>query len=70
MINPNYPLPRHARYLNSKQFRVHEPVGMATPTRSMLTIPTVVSAPTVIGGPLRAWSHAHHPNTNSSSGGK
>lgn len=68
MYNPQYPLPRHARYLNSKQFRVHEPVGMQTPMRSMLTIPTVVSAPTVIGGPLRAWSHAHHPGTNSYGG--
>jgi len=52
-VNPNYPRPRHARYLNASQFRVHEPVGMATPTRSMKIIPRVTSAPRVSFKPLR-----------------
>lgn len=47
MINPNYPRPKHARYLNASQFRVHEPVGMATPTRTMKIIPRVTSSSTV-----------------------
>lgn len=51
-MNPNYPRPRHARYLNSSQFRVHEPVGMATPTRSMKIIPRVTSAPRAKPRPL------------------
>jgi len=52
-VNPNYPRPKHARYLNASQFRVHEPVGMATPTRSMKIIPRVTSAPRVSFKPLR-----------------
>lgn len=46
-MNPNYPRPKHTRYLNASQFRVHEPVGMLTPTRSMKVIPRVTSAPRV-----------------------
>jgi hypothetical protein len=41
MQNPNYPRPKHARYLNTSQFRVHEPVGMTTPVRSMKIVPSV-----------------------------
>jgi hypothetical protein len=51
-INPNYPRPKHARYLNASQFRVHEPVGMLTPVRSMKIIPRVTSAPQVRPKPL------------------
>jgi hypothetical protein len=58
-MNPNYPRPRHARYLNSSQFRVHEPVGMATPTRSMKIIPRVTSAPQVRPKPLTAGRKKH-----------
>jgi len=57
-MNPNYPRPKHARYLNASQFRVHEPVGMLTPTRSMKTIPRVTSAPRAKVKPLRA-GHPH-----------
>jgi len=58
-VNPNYPRPRHARYLNSSQFRVHEPVGMMTPTRSMLIIPRVTSAPRGKAKPLTAGKKRH-----------
>ncbi len=40
-MNPNYPRPKHAHYLNASQFRVHEPIGMQTPVRSMKVIPSV-----------------------------
>lgn len=58
-MNPNYPRPKHARYLNASQFRVHEPVGMLTPTRSMLIIPRVTSAPRTNAKPLTAGGHKH-----------
>jgi hypothetical protein len=42
-MNPNYPRPKHVRYLNAQQFRVREMIGMSTPS-SKIKVPRVTSS--------------------------